>query len=118
MNVVENAIDELSRLGRAVFLGQVDVFIQGHFGGDGLEVEQFSQSHFHEDHVQAGDALRVPILEFGNDQTQQVFVFFDHGREQLLSKIPFVGRNQLLERDAFFLPAQFPWFLQILREQL
>src|ERR1700722_1882138 len=42
MDIVEDAVDELPTLGGAVILGQIDIFIDGHFRGDRLEVEKFN----------------------------------------------------------------------------
>src|SRR5580692_5948374 len=62
VDIVEDPVDKLTALGGAVVLCQIDVFIDGDFGRDGLEIKEFGHSHLHEDHIEGGDTVGVPVL--------------------------------------------------------
>src|SRR5579863_2245091 len=47
VDIVEDPVDKLTALGGAVFLRQIDVFINSDFGRDGLEIQEFGHAHLH-----------------------------------------------------------------------
>ena len=54
LDPVQNAVDETSRVLRAISFSEIDGFINGNFGGDVFAVEEFKQSHAEDisvDHV-------------------------------------------------------------------
>src|SRR5258708_23760402 len=62
MDVIQDAIDKLAALGSTVIFGQVDVFINGDFRRYRLKLEELSNAHLHQDHIQGADPFRVPVL--------------------------------------------------------
>ena len=50
MDIIQDTVYKLAALLRTVFLGYINVFVNGHFGGNGLEIKKFGNTHFHDDH--------------------------------------------------------------------
>ena len=82
MDAVEDTIYKLAALGGAVILCQVNIFINGYFGGDGLKIQEFTNTHAHQDHIQYGNPFGIPVLKFGFDEFGTVFFLLNCGGEQ------------------------------------
>ena len=61
---VQNPVNEVTALGRRIVFGDLDVLINGYFRGYRREVEEFSQRHLDQDHVEVRYAFGIPVRRF------------------------------------------------------
>jgi len=86
MNIIEYAVYKLATEGCAVFFGKVNIFIDGYFRRNGLEKQELANAHLHENHIQGGNPVRIPVLQFRADQCHGHFSLLQYRSKQVQSE--------------------------------
>ena len=86
-NSVEHTVDVTSALGRAVYLGQIHIFVDGDADGDVGERHHLGQCNLHNHHVHIGQSREVPVAACLGHVALILVGIQDGSPEQLASEV-------------------------------
>jgi hypothetical protein len=101
-NGIENAIDKLAAFLRAEPFCDLDGFVNRHFWGYILKVEEFANAHAEEDLVDQSDSVKVPVGCFLFDDRVDGRLMLDSAVEKTLSKRKFFLVIAELAENVFY----------------
>ena len=85
-DAVEHAVDVRGAFGRAVHLGDVEIFVERDAQGNGGEGEYLGEGDLHDDDIHHGEAIELPVARVVADITAQLGVTRKRGVEEVLRK--------------------------------
>ena len=85
-DAVEHAVDVRGAFGRAVHLGDVEIFVERDAQGNGGEGEYLGEGDLHDDDVHHGEAVELPVARVVANEAAQLGVARKRGVEEVLRK--------------------------------